>query len=1048
MVTRVEITPAAITMESLGEVTLLSARPVPDGSGTPPAIPAVWSSSAPDVVTVDPRGEITARAQGSATISARVAGTVGSATVTVRQMPSSLNVVFGEGQLGTAGKPLPQPLVLRVKDARGNPIPEQVVVFAVESGGGTLAHYSPSTDSGGMASTLWTLGATAGEAQRVVARAGPVETKLEARATAGPAVLLDAEYSGPRAGIRGTVLPEPLTVVAMDEFGNGVSAVLVTFQSQEGELNPAQAVTDSAGRASAGFRLPDVVGPVSVVARSGDLTPVEFSFLVSGRADAERSTATVPNGVVGLPTPIHIQLLDQAGLPVVGEEEGLEVRVAGGANQGARVEALRSEGEGGYTTQYIPTLPGVDSITVVLLDQPLEGSPYGSRVAENPLTISTSHLRDGRVGLPYGPVGLESSGGSGVVRSWTLVGGTLPSGLSLDSTGVVQGTPTQTGEFPLQVRVDGVEGRADTRGLRLRICAAPLDLRPGESWSGVPAAPGGCGILLPSGSAGDGYGVALVRASLGIAVSDVHQVTLITAVADTITAVADTHSMASTVSAGAGELRVAPPTSLDGFSGTEGFHYGLRRAEREMVEALLARNGGVLEVLPHRSTRLVPPGVARADDSDVPLPVGTIRRDRRLFDPSLSCFEPSPPRVGLFVEETEHLTFYQDSIQRDTNPVSAALLREMGAFYESHGQEVIRDYFGDAPDVNGDGQVVVFITPTTLPDVAGYVWSGDLVSRSQCPASNEMEVVYFNGHLIELMTQGNFQALTTLVHEVKHVTSFYHRLRRSASTGSVEFHPSWLEEGTAEIAAEMTSRLAWSRGGGPSLATPVEASHFTEYNRQNYGTMLRLFRMRQHLRSHPNMITGNPVGGHPLHNFYGSSWHFVRWLGDAWNPPSALPSTLPQGEAAFFRAQNDSTAPPGGAGLEALTGRTVEALLEGYAAAVMGEANQGALRSPASPPAGAGFRSYRFRSAMELFPFPSPPGPYPWPVTARSDGASSGMHADFGSASYSGPMAPSGLRIHEFRSQGSQGGQALGMDLWVDSPVPHGLLRLVVVRLQ
>ncbi|MEX2527409.1 MAG: putative Ig domain-containing protein [Gemmatimonadota bacterium] len=1034
-----EITPAAINMEALGEVILLSARPVPDGAGSAPAIPVVWSSSAPDVVTIDGQGQITARAQGSATITARVAGTLGSASVTVRQVPSSLDVLLGDGQAGTAGRPLPQPLVLLVRDARGNPIPEHAVVFSMESGGGTLAHYSPLTDSGGMVSTIWTLGPQAAESQRVGVRAGPLGLTLSARAISGTAVLLEGDYSGVQVGIRGTVLPEPLAVVATDEFGNGVADVPVVYQPSEGEVNPGETVSDSTGRASAVYRLPDRVGPVHVLALSGDLPSVEFSFMVSGRGSAAHSSATIPNGVLGLPTPVHIELLDQAGLPVVGEGAGLEVRITGGANKGSPVEPVQTDGEGGYATQYIPNLAGVDTISVFLLDEPLKGSPYVSRVAENPITISTSQLPDGRVGVPYGPVRLESSGGSGMVRSWTLVGGLLPSGLSLDSTGVLQGIPSQTGDFPLQLRVDGVEGRADTRALRLRICPAPVELRPGESWSGVPAAPGGCGILLPSGSPGDRYGVALVRATLSVAVADVHQVTLITALADTT-------PVASPLAAGGSVPRVATPPGLDAFSGTEGFHHGLRMAEMEMVETLLARNGGALRVLPHRPIRGgTDPAVARAEASDVPAPAGNIRRDRRLFDPSLSCFDPSPPRVGLFVEQTEHVAFYQDSIQRDTNPVSAALLREMGAFYESHGREVIRDYFGDAPDVNGDGQVVVFITPTTLPDVAGYVWSGDLVSRSQCPASNEMEIIYFNAHIIQLMSQGNFQALTTLVHEVKHVASFYHRLRRSASRGSVEFHPSWLEEGTAEIAAEMTSRLAWSRAGGPSLATAVEAGHFTEYNPSNYGTMLRLFRMRQHLRSHPNMITGNPVGGHPLHNFYGSSWHFVRWLGDAWNPPSASPTMLAPGEAAFFRAQNDSTGPPGGAGLETLTGRTVEALLDGYATAVMGEESQGVLRSSATPPAGAGFRSYRFRRAMELFPFPAPPGFYPWPVTARPGGSGSVTHADFGTASYSGPMGPSGLRLHEFRSQGSQ---ANGMELWVDSSVPDALLRVVVVRLQ
>ena len=58
-----------------------------------------------------------------------------------------------------------------------------------------------------------------------------------------------------------------------------------------------------------------------------------------------------------------------------------------------------------------------------------------------PLTITTTALVDGQIGVPYSAT-LASSGGTGAV-SWALTSGQLPAGLKLTaSTGVIAGTPT------------------------------------------------------------------------------------------------------------------------------------------------------------------------------------------------------------------------------------------------------------------------------------------------------------------------------------------------------------------------------------------------------------------------------------------------------------------------------------------------------------------------------------------------------------------------------------------------------------------------------
>jgi hypothetical protein len=83
--------------------------------------------------------------------------------------PLTMSVVSGDGQQGVPGGELPDPLVARVEDARGRPVPGQIVNFRVVSGGGSVFAGAAITNRDGLASERWTLGFS--DAQRVEARA-------------------------------------------------------------------------------------------------------------------------------------------------------------------------------------------------------------------------------------------------------------------------------------------------------------------------------------------------------------------------------------------------------------------------------------------------------------------------------------------------------------------------------------------------------------------------------------------------------------------------------------------------------------------------------------------------------------------------------------------------------------------------------------------------------------------------------------------------------------------------------------------------------------
>jgi hypothetical protein len=158
-----------------------------------------------------------------------------------------LTLHAGDGQAGPVMQPLPQPLVVRVTDAQGNPLAGQVVRFAVVRNNGTLQSTPAETpqrviqvptDGHGQATVLLTLGDTAGGGNnRVLATALGVAGEALFCASGqpeGPAQILVS--SGDKQ--RGTVdnpLAAPLEALVEDRLGNPIGDVAVTFTVVQGQ---------------------------------------------------------------------------------------------------------------------------------------------------------------------------------------------------------------------------------------------------------------------------------------------------------------------------------------------------------------------------------------------------------------------------------------------------------------------------------------------------------------------------------------------------------------------------------------------------------------------------------------------------------------------------------------------------------------------------------------------------------------------------------------------------------------------------------------------
>ena len=84
------------------------------------------------------------------------------------------------------------------------------------------------------------------------------------------------------------------------------------------------------------------------------------------------------------------------------------------------------------------------------------------------ITVSPSILSPGAVGVPYTSVNFSQTGAVGAVM-WSFTGA-LPTGMTLSIAGVLSGTPTQAGTFPITVKATDAGGCSGMVNLTLSTC--------------------------------------------------------------------------------------------------------------------------------------------------------------------------------------------------------------------------------------------------------------------------------------------------------------------------------------------------------------------------------------------------------------------------------------------------------------------------------------------------------------------------------------------------------------------------------------------------
>ena len=380
--------------------------------------------------------------------------------------PSAMAAVSGDGQTDTAGRTLPQPLVVKVTTSAGAGVSGIAVSWAVTAGGGSLSASSVTTDAQGQAAVTWTLGTVAGAGNNrvtatVAGLAGsPVTFTASARADR-PAQL--AAVSGDnQTGTVGRQLAQPLVVAVRDRYGNPDSGVVVswTVVSGGGALSALSTPTNAQGQASVTWTLGSAAGTTNNVAQASvaGLTGSPVTFSVIAQPDApstiaivsgDAQTATVAQS---LASPLVVLVRDRYGNPVPAATVSWTA-AAGSGSPSAPSSA--TDGQGHASTAWtLGTAAGTQTMTAQI------GGPSGARVAFTAtalpgpaarLVASGGDAQTGPAGttLPvrYAVKATDAYGNGvrGVAVAWAVQtgGGTIsPAAATTDSTGTSTATRT------------------------------------------------------------------------------------------------------------------------------------------------------------------------------------------------------------------------------------------------------------------------------------------------------------------------------------------------------------------------------------------------------------------------------------------------------------------------------------------------------------------------------------------------------------------------------------------------------------------------------
>lgn len=414
--TSITITPGTVEFTFLGEVFTFTAQ-VLDQNGQPMGSTVTWSSSNPGTVSVSNVGRAVAVANGSATVTAQSGSATGSASMTVAQVATRVDVSSGDGQSGTVDRALADQLVALSVDAGGAPVPNASVTFIPDEGSGSVSATTVTSDASAQAATTWTLGTATGAQQVTAVISGESSggAQFTATGTPGAAATFTKSSGDQQVAPVGTTLLEPIVVAVKDEFGNGVPGIDVTFAvtAGGGSVDPAMVATDIDGMAQTAWTMGAVIGAGGLSASTTGLAAIPFTATasepVAPSADLTVGATTVtPANPTSLETVTIAAPITNAGNASTVAAFPVQLSIDAAVVSSRAIGPLAAGGTALVTFEVGPLSAGSHSISVVadpsdaIAESEENNNTSGGSVTVSPATSLTASAPITNVGAEQG----------------------------------------------------------------------------------------------------------------------------------------------------------------------------------------------------------------------------------------------------------------------------------------------------------------------------------------------------------------------------------------------------------------------------------------------------------------------------------------------------------------------------------------------------------------------------------------------------------------------------------------------------------------------
>jgi hypothetical protein len=275
---------------------------------------------------------------------------------------TALEYISGKDQTGTAGKQLPDPLVVQVVDAEGDPIYNHKVKFNVEVGGGLFNRKSSDniyTDVFGNATGYFVLGKVAGPNIASAEADGLTGSprRFTATGNAGPAEKM-VKYAGENSTVQ-VYRSRWISVLITDIFDNPVANYSVQFSVLTGDatIQPGyeNAISNADGIASTQISGGATLGKIEVIVLAPELIGDGMIFNISVVSQVATVMEKIPTtdlqqGTVGreLVYPLSVVVKDALGNPAGGQNIAITFALTG--DHGVLLDQLAYTDENGIAS--------------------------------------------------------------------------------------------------------------------------------------------------------------------------------------------------------------------------------------------------------------------------------------------------------------------------------------------------------------------------------------------------------------------------------------------------------------------------------------------------------------------------------------------------------------------------------------------------------------------------------------------------------------------------------------------------------------------------